>query len=107
MNMGLIGMKGLILVSALLLGGCSGEVVNTFSTKEVATITKWEPSDRHISFITESGLVMTNVYIMKSCVGCYSRIGDKMEVVITHQVRSNNVVVLDINSNDLGSKMRK
>lgn len=34
MNMGLIGMKGLILTATLLLGGCSGEVVNTFSTKE-------------------------------------------------------------------------
>ncbi|UKM62773.1 hypothetical protein P19_0285 [Aeromonas phage P19] len=101
-------MKALIVGLTLLLVGCMPvSVVNTFSVRESVTVIKWDPTNRFISFVSDSGLVVTDVYIWKACEGCYSIIGDKMDVTITQQVKSDNTTELVVDSNEVGKQMRK
>ncbi len=101
-------MKALIVGLTLLLVGCMPVgIVNTFSFKESVTVIKWDPKNRFISFVSDSGLVVTDVYIWKACEGCYSIIGDKMDVTITQQVKDNNTTVLVVDLNEIEKQMRK
>ncbi|ATI17295.1 hypothetical protein [Aeromonas phage AS-yj] len=101
-------MRALIVGLTLLLVGCAPVgIVNTFSVKESVTVIKWDPVNRFISFVSDSGLVVTNVYIWGACEGCYSIIGDKMDITITQQVKSNNTTELVVDSNEVGKQMRK